>query len=98
MDLRSVTGFDWDEGNFYKNDKHDVSPGEIERVFINRPLLLFRDALHSQREERFVALGKTDDGDLLAVVFSFRQGKSKIRPISARPMDNKERRDYEKSI
>jgi uncharacterized protein len=98
MDLRSVTGFDWDEGNIHKNAEHDVSPGEIERVFMNRPLLFARDSLHSRSEERFVALGRTDDGDLLAVVFTFREGKTKIRPISARPMDNKERRAYEKRI
>jgi uncharacterized protein len=96
MDLRGITGFDWDEGNIHKNDKHDVSAGEIERVFMNRPLLFARDILHSQIEERFVALGRTDDGDLLAVVFTLREGKSKIRPISARPMDHKQRRDYEK--
>jgi uncharacterized DUF497 family protein len=98
MDLRGVTGFDWDEANIDKNEEHGVSSGEIEQVFVNRPVLIVPDVLHSQSEDRFLALGTTDDGDLLAVAFTLREAKCKIRPISARPMERKERIAYEKRI
>jgi len=98
MDLRGVTGFDWDEANIDKNEEHGVSSGEVEQVFMNRPLRIVPDALHSQSEERFAAFGMTDEGELLTVVFTLRESGSKIRPISARPMDRKERGAYEKRI
>ena len=97
MDLRGATGFEWDDGNLTKNNKHNVLPSEIERVFMNRPLLIAADHSHSQTEERFAALGKTDEARWLAVVFTFRDGKSRIRPISARPMNRKERKVYEEA-
>jgi len=98
MDLRGVTGFDWDEANFYKNEEHGVSAAEIEQIFTNRHLVVLPDALHSQSEERFLALGRTDEGELLIVAFTFRQARSRIRPISARPMDRREWTNYEKRI
>ena len=94
MDLRDVTGFEWDDGNLTKNKKHNVLPSEIERVFMNRPLLIVPDKVHSQAEERFAALGKTDEARWLAVVFALREQKSKVRPISARSMNRKERKIY----
>ena len=97
MDLRNITGFDWDAGNARKNEKHGVSPVEIERVFVNRPLLIAADHQHSQTEERFAALGITDEGRRLTVVFTLREEKSRIRPISARPMNRRERTTYEKA-
>jgi uncharacterized DUF497 family protein len=97
MDLRGVTGFDWDDGNSRKNEKHGVSPSEVERVFFNRPLLIAADPQHSLTEERFAALGRTDEDRRLVVVFTLRDDKSKIRPISARPMNRKERAAYEKA-
>jgi len=97
MNLRGVTGFEWDDGNLTKNKKHHVLPSEIERVFMNRPLLIVPNKLHSQAEERFAALGKSDEERLLAVVFTLRDWKSKVRPISARPMNRKERKVYEEA-
>jgi uncharacterized DUF497 family protein len=97
MDMHGVTGFDWDEGNATKNEKHGVSRSEVERVFVNRPLLVVPDQMHSQDEDRFAALGATDEGRWLAVVFTLREGKTKIRPISARQMNRKERKVYEEA-
>ncbi|MCH8221512.1 MAG: BrnT family toxin, partial [Proteobacteria bacterium] len=62
--LTKITGFDWDEGNTRKNEKHGVSMAEAEQVFFNAPLLLLEDAKHSSREPRFHALGQTEDKDL----------------------------------
>ncbi|MDE2021100.1 MAG: BrnT family toxin [Patescibacteria group bacterium] len=89
-------GFDWDEGNSDKSRrKHGVTIEECEQVFSNIPLLLLDDLKHSKFEERFIAMGKTDAGKMLFVVFTPRQ--SRVRVISARPMDRKERTFYEES-
>ena len=94
----SYTGFDWDEGNARKNEKHGVSKAEIEQVFINAPLLLAEDRKHSQREARFHALGRTDLDLRLHVTFTERGNGRLIRPISARVMSRKERAVYEQAI
>ena len=86
IDLSKITGFDWDDGNARKNDKHEVSAAESEQVFFNAPLLLLADAKHSDRESRFHALGKTDQGRLLHIAFTLREVGEKIRVISARDM------------
>jgi hypothetical protein len=53
------------------------------------------DEKHSQQEARFYALGQTDAGKHLFVVFAIRDDL--IRVISARDMNRKERKVYEKS-
>ena len=92
-----VQGFDWDEGNREKCLRHGVSIEEVESVFINRPSVS-PDVKHSADEERFHAIGKTNDGRYTYVVFTFRQGLdgNLIRPISARFMHKKEIDHYEK--
>ena len=101
IDLRSITGFNWDDGNARKNDKHGVSMAEAEQVFFNAPLLLLEDAAHSQQEPRLHALGKTDDGRALHISFTLRlagtQSSNLIRVISARDMHRKERVIYEQA-
>ena len=90
------TGFEWGEGNLMKNlEKHGVTAGECEQVFFNRPLIAGNDEKHSQIEMRFFALGHTDSGRLLFVVFTIRNNL--VRVISARDMNRKERKVYEKS-
>ena len=97
IDLAKITGFDWDDGNARKNKKHEVSTAESEQVFFNTPLLVLADSKHSDRESRFHALGKTDQGRLLHVAFTLRQAEAKIRVISARDMHRKERLIYEQA-
>ena len=95
-DLAGCTGFQWDEGNFLKNwEKHGVRPGECEQAFFNRPFLVTRDEKHSRSEPRFYALGQTDAGRRLFLVFAIRQ--SLIRIISARDMSRKERKVYDEA-
>ena len=72
--------------------KHTVSQSECEQVFFNDPLVLAADPAHSAREGRYFALGQTDEGRLLLVVFTLRG--SLIRVISARPMSRREREVY----
>ena len=97
VDLNGVTGFDWDEGNARKNDKHGVSMAEAEQVFFNAPLLLLEDESHSQREIRLHALGQTDVGRGLHITFTLRQAGASIRVISARNLHRKERAIYDQA-
>lgn len=97
IDLGKITGFDWNEGNARKNEKHGVSTSEAEQVFFNAPLLLLDDTGHSQREPRFHALGKTDEGRTLHITFTLRSKGVLIRVISARDMHRKEQAIYEQA-
>jgi hypothetical protein len=98
IDWKHVTGFEWDAGNVRKSvEKHAVSQFEAEQVFFNQAMLVLTDKKHSQREERFHALGKTDSARLLHITFTLRSANTVIRVISARDMHRKERAIYEQS-
>jgi len=97
IDLHKIVGFDWDDGNARKNEKHGVSTAEAEQIFFNAPLLLLEDASHLQEESRFHALGKADDGRALHITFTLRQSGRLLRIISARDMHRKERKFYEQA-
>jgi uncharacterized DUF497 family protein len=97
IDLSTIIGFEWDAGNERKNDKHGVSMAESEQVFFNAPLLMLDDAAHSQAEDRFHALGQTDDERLLHITFTLRRSGELIRVISARDMHRKERSVYDQA-
>ncbi len=97
IDLRKINGFNWDDGNARKNDKHGVSMAEAEQVFFNAPLLLLEDVVHSRKEARLHALGKTDEGRALHLTFTLREVSQLIRVISARDMHRKERAIYEQA-
>ncbi len=91
-----VAGFEWDETNRLKCQKHGVSLAAIEAIF-RGPIALFADPPHSRREERFKAIGKSDDRRSIFLVFTLRKhhGETFIRPISARYMHQKEVEHYE---
>ena len=92
--LEVCQGFQWDKGNSLKSWlKHHVSQGEAEQIFFNEPLLLIEDEKHSQDENRFRALGYTQNNRHLYIVFMVRD--QLIRVISARDMNKKERIIYE---
>ena len=94
--LHNCTGFEWDKGNKDKNWlKHGVSNSECEEIFFNQPLIIGYDGKHSQTEKRFYALGHTDLGRRLFVVFIVRENR--IRIISARDMSKKEREKFTKA-
>jgi len=66
INWKQVTGFEWDAGNDRKGpDKHGASRFESEQVFFNEPLLVLEDVKHSQSEDRYHALGKTDEDRIL---------------------------------
>jgi uncharacterized DUF497 family protein len=94
--LAECEGFQWDAGNAEKIlSRHWVTPAECEELFFNRPLVVGDDEAHSAREQRLYALGQSDAGRLMFVVFTIR-GRL-IRVISARDMSRKERRIYRTS-
>ena len=87
------TGFQWDDGNSEKNwISHQVSRSECEQIFFNQPLIIGSDEKHSKNEDRYYALGQTDNSRLLFIVCTIRG--ELIRVISARDMSKKEREAY----
>lgn len=90
--------FEWDDGNLTKNrDKHNVTLEEAESVFKNgRALPLGVQIRPTSNEERYGLIGLASNGKILQIAFVFRE--KKIRIISARPANIKERIQYEESI
>lgn len=90
-----VVKFEWDRWNLRKNYfEHGVTPKETEEVFVDEQSLVLPDIKHSQKEERYIIVGKTMDKRNLFVVFVYRNDM--IRIISARRMHKKEVLIYEK--
>ena len=90
LDLSRYTGFDWDEANREKIlRKHSVTATECEELFVNQPLLQLEDPAHSAAEPRFIVLGTTNAGRSLVCVITPRG--ERIRVVSCRPMNRKER-------
>lgn len=88
-----ITGFDWDEGKIDKNWLlHQASNSQSEEVFFNKPLII-NYAKYPELESRYFALGITDAGRKLALVYTTRD--KKIRIISARDMSRKEREVFD---
>ena len=94
--ILQANGFDWDRGNRSKCEKHGLSTDVIESFF-TRPLAILPDTTHSQREDRFRAIGRTEKGRGVFIVFTLRHEGDEIliRPISARYMHKKEMEAYE---
>lgn len=96
IDLRKLAGFEWNDGNIDKSyQKHGVSMREAEELFSDEQVLLIEDIDHSQQEDRYIAIGKIEDGIVLFAVFTVRGNK--VRIISARKANKKERKEYEKT-
>jgi uncharacterized protein len=95
-DLEQFTGFQWDEGNIDKNLlKNQVQNCECEQIFFNEPLIILDDPKHSLSEKRWAAFGQTDAGRPPTIIFTKRE--KLLRVISARDMNWKEKKFYEKS-
>ena|SRR3989344_3481837 len=93
MSLNNLAGFDWNKANKYKNlIKHKVSYKECEEAFLNQSVPVYPDFKHSTGEKRFYILSQTSKKRKLFISFTIR--RNKIRVISARDMNKKERRIY----
>ena len=95
LNFSRLKGFDWNKWNVDKNwIKHKVSIKECEEIFFDKSKKILNDLLHSSREKRYIILGKTLKKRLLYAVFTVR--RNKIRIISARDINKKEIKLYEK--
>ncbi len=73
--------------------KHRVTPDEVEQVFDNRPAVRRMNKGHFRGEDVYRALGQTDTGRYL-VVFFIHKLTDEVLILSARDMDDKERKSY----
>ena len=95
--LTDTFEFEWDKGNKDKNHvSHGVTDQECEEVFFDPDKRILKDRLHSSNEERSIVIGTTKEKRLLFVACTLRQHK--IRIISARDLNRKERLLDEKKI
>jgi uncharacterized protein len=86
--------FEWDLANASKSlQKHGVTCPEAEEVFTERRSIPLGEQYEPPSPEpRFGVLGETAKGKLLFLAFTLRNRR--IRVISARPMNERERKFY----
>lgn len=96
FDFSKVEGFDWDAGNLEHIRKHGVEVKECEDIFANKPRIISKDKAHSTTEERYQILGRTKKNRLIFVAFTIRSNR--IRPVSARGQNRKERNQIKEVI
>ena len=75
--------------------KHHVTPEEVEEVLFGNPLYRRVQRGHIPGEDLYAALGRTDAGRYLIVFFIYKPAR-KALILSARDMEEKERRQYER--
>lgn len=88
--------FEWDPAKASSNlEKHAVSFEEAQSVFLDTTSLTIPDPLHSNGEQRFITIGISVMGTVLVVVHTDRDDR--IRLISARRANRRERKVYEQN-
>ena len=80
-----IVDFEWDEDNIEHIARHGVNPEEVEEACYNRPYIL------KGRHGSYLIYGQTDDGRYVIVVARYK-GRGIIRVITARDMNDTERR------
>ena len=86
--------FEWDPAKAAENlRKHAVSFEEASTAFGDPLAMLMADPDHSVDEERYLLLGMSTRHTLLVVAFAERPPRTRL--ISARPVTQRERRQYE---
>ena len=75
--------------------KHQVEPYEVEQALSNKPKIRFVEKGERKDEDVYMALGQTDAGRYLAILFIYK-GTKEALILSARDMAPKERRQYGK--
>lgn len=90
--------FTWDPvKNMHNQRKHGIAFEEAMTVFFDEEALLELDELHSDEEDRFRILGRSNRGNILIVVHCIRE-ESSIRIISSRKATLTEQKGYERSL
>lgn len=95
--ILNADGFQWDDGNLAKCQKHGLTKDDVEAVFFD-VVEVAPDIAHSQSEARQLAIGRTAEGRPAFVVFTLRVVDEAVlvRPLSARYMHDKEFKRYER--
>lgn len=75
--------------------KHGVKPEEVREVLYSYPIFRFVEKGHQENEDVYSALGQTYSGRYLIIFFIYKQNKDLII-LSARDMNDAERRRYKK--
>ena len=75
--------------------KHQVLQDEAEEVFFNKPRYRFVELGNQKGEDVYSASGQTEAGRYL-IIFFIHKSSSTALILSARDMDKKERRRYER--
>ena len=90
--------FTWDPRKAAANlRKHGISFEEAATAFGDPLSVTIPDPLHSQSEERFILIGRSERSRLVVVVH-LEVTDTVIRLISARPATRRERQTYEEEI
>lgn len=75
-----LRGFDWDEANRRKVERHDLDADSVEDLFeAGDPLVL----AHPTKRGRFLALGFVPDGRFVLVVFEYDSQTHWARVVTA---------------
>ncbi|MBI2483859.1 BrnT family toxin [Candidatus Uhrbacteria bacterium] len=98
FDFSAYQEFEWGDWNIKKNQqKHRVTVVECEQIFSDPQKRIFHDRSHStKKENRFILIGSTDARRMLYIAFTLRNNR--IRVISARDLNRKEKYLYEEKI
>lgn len=75
--------------------KHHVDTEEVEQMLSGKSRFRFVEKGKQEDEDVYAALGQTDAGRYLAVLFIYKKTKEALI-LSARDMAKKERRQYDK--
>jgi uncharacterized DUF497 family protein len=73
--------------------KHQVETDEVEEVLAGKPKFRFMEKGEREGEDVYLALGQTESGRYLSVLFIYKKSKEALI-LSARDMARKERKQY----
>ncbi len=75
--------------------KHSVMPEEVDQILFSKPFYRKVQKGHIPGEDVYAAMNRTDAGRYLIVFFIYKPNREALI-LSARDMDKKERRQYER--
>ncbi len=75
--------------------KHGVRLAEVDQLFANRPRIQFAESGKVPGEDLYSAWGQADSGRYLVVFFLYKS-RGRALVVSARDMDEREKKSYGK--